>query len=1224
VRGSHPRSGTWLSRSGHRFDDNAWKHSRLVAERTAWRADCIARAGARERVVYDGTLPKKSVMTDTDRVLANGGEAGELARSIDWSRTAIGPVEGWSQALRSTVALILHNHSGLLLWWGPELIQIYNDAYRPVLGDKHPRSMGQPVSECWSEIWHIIGPMIEAPFRGGPASVSDDLLLPLRRKSFIEETHFQVAYSPVPDDTVPGTGIGGVLATVTETTEQKYAERQLRTLRELGARGAAEARTAEAACAAAAATLADDPWDVPFALFYLLDDAGVRARRVASVGFDDASLARAAPAEADLAVDAGPWPLREVAADRRIALVSGLAHCGDALPHSPWAEPPREAIALPLASPDQPIAYGVLICGISPHRVLDAGYRTFLELAAARVVTAIRNARALEQERKRAEALAEIDRAKTAFFSNVSHEFRTPLTLMLGPTEDALALAEPALRGADLETVYRNELRLLKLVNALLDFSRIEAGRMRASYAPTDIAARTAELASVFRSAVERAGLHYRVDCEPIDEPVHLDGDMWEKIVLNLLSNALKFTFTGAIDVRLVRRGDEVALTVKDTGVGIPAGELPRLFERFHRVAGARARTYEGSGIGLALVNDLIRLHGGRVEVTSEVGVGTAFTVVVPTGHRHLDPERIAAAPAARPSRGATEAFVQEALRWMPDGDAPGRSATAVPGVVTDPAPDGPRDRVLVADDNADMREYITRLLCAHWDVEAVDDGEAALAAARKNPPELVLTDVMMPRLDGFGLLAALRRDPATRSIPVVMLSARAGEESRIEGLQAGADDYLVKPFSARELIARVETHLELRRVRDAAARERDQLLRRERDARLEAERANRAKDEFLAVVSHELRTPLNAMMGWARLLLDGGLPADRLQHGLEVIERNAQTQAQLIDDLLDVSRIISGKVRIDPRPTRPIGFVEAAIESVRLAASAKGVRLQLALDSDAGDILGDRDRLQQVVWNLLSNAIKFTPTGGSVFVGLARANAGVEICVEDTGRGIRPEFMPHVFERFRQADASFTRALGGLGLGLAIARHLVELHGGTIDVHSDGEGRGARFTVRLPIGTGPRRADSEPGASAASEPGPRSRSPQLDLGGLEVLVVDDEQDGRDVITEILERAHARVTVAASAAEALDVLGRLRPAVLVSDIGMPDEDGFTLMRKVRALPEHRGGRVPAVALTAYARAVDRQQAMMAGYDVHLGKPVDPGELVDVVAGLAARGAAATG
>jgi signal transduction histidine kinase len=1161
-------------------------------------------------------------MTDTDRVLANGGEAGALARSIDWSRTAIGPVDSWSQALRSTVALILHNHSGLLLWWGPKFIQIYNDAYRPVLGDKHPRSMGQPVSECWSEIWHIIGPMIEAPFRGGPASVSDDLVLPIRRKSFVEETHFRVAYSPVPDDTVPETGIGGVLATVTETTEQVYAERQLRTLRALGAHGAAEARTAEAACAAAAATLADDPWDVAFAVFYLLDDAGARARRVAHVGFDDASLALAAPAEVELAADRCPWPLRQVAADRQIALVSDLAHCGGALPRSPWAEPPREAIALPLASPDQAIAYGVLICGISPHRALDAGYRAFLELAAAQVVTAIRNARALEQERNRAEALAAIDRAKTAFFSNVSHEFRTPLTLMLGPTEDALAMADPALRGADLETVYRNELRLLKLVNALLDFSRIEAGRMRASYAPTDIAARTAELASVFRSAVERAGLQYRVACEPIDEPVYLDVDLWEKIVLNLLSNALKFTFTGGIEVGLRRRGGEVAFTVTDTGVGIPAGELSRLFERFHRVAGARARTHEGSGIGLALVNDLVRLHGGRVEVASEPGVGTAFTVILPMGHRHLDPEHIAPAPAGGPSRGNTEAFVQEALRWMPDGDAPERSAvTAAPGGAIDPAPDAPRGRVLVADDNADMRAYITRLLRMHWDVEVVGDGDAALAAARRDPPDLVLTDVMMPRLDGFGLLAALRRDPATRSIPVVMLSARAGEESRIEGLQAGADDYLVKPFSARELIARVESHLELRRVRDAAARERDQLLRRERDARLEAEVANRAKDEFLAVVSHELRTPLNAMMGWARLALDGGLPADRLNHGLEVIERNAQTQAQLIDDLLDVSRIISGKVRIDPRPIRPIAFVEAAIESVRLAASAKGVRLQLALDPELDDILGDRDRLQQVVWNLLSNAIKFTPAGGEVMVRLARAGADVEICVEDTGRGIPAAFMPYVFERFRQADASLTRALGGLGLGLAIARHLVELHGGAIGAHSDGEGRGARFTVRLPIAARRGHAASEPGASAASEPGPRGRIPQADLDGLAVLVVDDEQDGRDVITEILERAHARVMVAASAAEAMELLARARFAVLVSDIGMPDEDGFTLIRRVRTLPEHRGGRIPAVALTAYARAVDRQQALLAGYDVHLGKPVDPGELVEVVASLAARGSA---
>jgi CheY-like chemotaxis protein/anti-sigma regulatory factor (Ser/Thr protein kinase) len=362
-------------------------------------------------------------------------------------------------------------------------------------------------------------------------------------------------------------------------------------------------------------------------------------------------------------------------------------------------------------------------------------------------------------------------------------------------------------------------------------------------------------------------------------------------------------------------------------------------------------------------------------------------------------------------------------------------------------------------------------------------------------------------------------------------------------------------------------------------------------------------------------------MMGWARLLLDGGLPADRVQHGLEVIERNAQTQAQLIDDLLDVSRIISGKVRIDPRPIRPSGFVEAAIESVRLAANAKAVRLHVALDPEADAILGDRDRLQQVVWNLLSNAIKFTPSGGRVSIRLNRTARDIQICVEDTGRGIRPEFMPYVFERFRQADAGFTRTLGGLGLGLAIARNLVELHGGTIAVHSDGEGRGARFTVRLPIAAPRSAIAAEPGASAP-QPGPRDRATEPDLGGLPILVVDDEQDGRDVITAILERAHARVMVAASAAEAMELLACVRFAVLVSDIGMPGEDGFSLIRRVRALPEHRGGRTPAVALTAYARAVDRQQAMAAGYDVHLGKPVDPDELIDVVASLVARAAPA--
>ncbi|HUJ60151.1 MAG TPA: ATP-binding protein, partial [Kofleriaceae bacterium] len=685
----------------------------------------------------------------------------------------------------------------MLLWWGPEFVQLYNDAYEPVLGAKHPRAMGQPVSECWSEVWHVIGPMIEQPFRGGPASTSDDLFVAIRRKGFLEEAHFRVAYSPVLDDSVPS-GIGGVLATVTETTEQVFAERQLRTLRELGTRGAQDVTTAARACETAAVALADDRWDVPFALFFLLEDAAPRL--VASVGIAAAN------------VEPEDWPVARVAARRTIEELE-LAHCRTKLPATDWRERPSHAIALPLAAPDQPRAYGVVICGLSPHRALDASYRSFFELVAGQVTTAVRNARALEEERRRAEALAELDRAKTAFFSNVSHELRTPLTLMLGPTEDALGEPGGALRGEALETVYRSELRLLKLVNALLDFSRIEAGRIQASYVPSDLAERTRELASVFRSAIERAGLSYRVRCDAIDQPVYVDLGMWETIVLNLLSNALKFTFAGEIELRLCDRGDDVALIVRDTGTGIPAAELPRLFERFHRVEGAAARTHEGSGIGLALVNDLVKLHGGSIEVASEPGAGTTFTVAIPKGSTHLDPRRIGSAAAQPAALG--QAFVQEALRWLPDADRP-----AEPN-------DPDRPRVLVADDNADMRDYVVRLLAPSCRVEAVGDGETALARALADPPELVLTDVMMPKLDGFGLLAALRRHPETRELPVVMLSARAGEEARVEGLQAGADDYLIKPFSARELRARVRSQLELSRVRRQAQRERERAAQR-------------------------------------------------------------------------------------------------------------------------------------------------------------------------------------------------------------------------------------------------------------------------------------------------------------------------------------------------------------------------------------------------------------
>jgi PAS domain S-box-containing protein len=465
---------------------------------------------------------------------------------------------------------------------------------------------------------------------------------------------------------------------------------------------------------------------------------------------------------------------------------------------------------------------GFLVAGVNPRRALDEQYRDFFDLVAGQVTRAVANARIHEEERKRAEALAELDRAKTIFFSNVSHEFRTPLTLTLGPMEETLADpgTPPAIRER-LEVSQRNARRLQKLVNSLLDFSRIEAGRIQAIYEPIALDALTADLASVFRSAVERAGMRLIVDCERLTEPVYVDREMWEKIVLNLVSNAFKYTFAGEIVVTLRQRDHAVEFSVRDTGIGIPKSELPRLFERFYRVEGARGRTHEGTGIGLALVQELVKLHGGAIDVTSTLGKGSAFTVRLALGRAHLPAEKIRAARAEAFSSAASAVYREEALHWLPDESLPGNAdwvpATAETDSLNSPPSGTQGARIILADDNADMREYVRHLLAPYYRVESLPDGEAALAAARLARPDLVITDAMMPRMDGFQLLSAIRNSEALNAVPMIMLSARAGEEARLEGLAAGADAYLVKPFSARELLAHVGAQLALARLRRQA-----------------------------------------------------------------------------------------------------------------------------------------------------------------------------------------------------------------------------------------------------------------------------------------------------------------------------------------------------------------------------------------------------------------------
>jgi PAS domain S-box-containing protein len=401
------------------------------------------------------------------------------------------------------------------------------------------------------------------------------------------------------------------------------------------------------------------------------------------------------------------------------------------------------------------------------------------------------------------------------------------------------------------------------------------------------------------------------------------------------------------------------------------------------------------------------------------------------------------------------------------------------------------------------------------------------------------------------------------------------------------------------------------------AEEEKTQILASERAARGAAEHSSRMKDEFLATLSHELRTPLNAILGWSQILKR--IPRDReeMQQGLDTIERNARIQTRLIEDLLDMSRIISGKLRLDVQRLHPLACIEAAIETVQPSAQAKGIRLEQMLDPQAGPIAGDPNRLQQIVWNLLSNAVKFTPRGGKVQVLLERVNSHIEISVADTGQGIRPEFLSFVFDRFRQADATTTRWHGGLGIGLSIVKQLVELHGGTVRVNSGGEGKGTTFVVALPLSAIHPREDGQ-WLHPASAQGAPAISANVDLTGLRVLVVDDEIDTCKLIRRVLEDYHANVITAASVAEALPLLESSRPDVLVSDIGMPDVDGYEFLRRVRALGAARGGKIPAIALTAFARSEDRTRALMAGYSVHVSKPVEPQELMATVASLAGR------
>lgn len=742
---------------------------------------------------------------------------GALMRACEWNLTPLGPPERWPQSLRTTVGIVINSAHPMFIAWGPNLICLFNDSYRPILGDKHDWALGKSFYEVWADIWTDILPLVDRALSGKP-TWSEDLQLFMERSGYREESYFTFSYSPIRDESG---GVGGLFCACTETTSRFLNERRTRTLQRLG-KAAVEAKSLEESRQLCMRALETNPEDVPFAFLYQFE--GKCARLVGWAGARPGETI----APGICALDRPClWPFSRAVLGETVNVSNLAAQLEQAALLSAWGDPITTAVVVPIVGRASSQTTAALVLGVNPRRAIDDAYSGFLEALGGSVALALATAEAFQEEHRRAEVLAELDRAKTVFFSNVSHEFRTPLMLMLGPLEDVLT-NEGALPAEATELVsvsHRNALRLQKLVDTLLDFSRIEAGRIQALYNPTDLAVLTTDLGRSFQAAVERAGMRLRIDCPPLPQPVYVDREMWEKIVFNLLSNAFKFTLAGEICITLRAENSWAVLSVEDTGIGIAEQEIPKLFDRFYRVEGAQGRTLEGTGIGLALVQELVRLHGGTVQARSVPGTGSTFSVQIPFGSAHLAADSLGGEQSYSSTRLGSSSYTEEARRWLPKEKHTQEDLYSERPLLsgrTDVS--GGKPRIVLADDNADILEYVARLLSPQYEVFAVSDGQQALAAVAKYNPDLVLCDVTMPNLDGFRLIQALRLDPKTVDTPVIILSARAGEEATIEGLQSGADGYLVKPFSARELLARVSGKLSLAKLRQEARKREDEL----------------------------------------------------------------------------------------------------------------------------------------------------------------------------------------------------------------------------------------------------------------------------------------------------------------------------------------------------------------------------------------------------------------
>ena len=1180
--------------------------------------------------------------------LTSSGEMGKLIRVMDWSRTPVGPIELWPQSLKTAVNILLNSRHPMFIWWGRELTNIYNDAHMPMLGARHPQALGRSAPNVWADVWPVVGPQAEVVMRECRATCNESILLVMERHGYTEEAYFSFSYSPAPDD---AGSVGGVFCAVTENTARVLDERRLKTLRDLGERSLAEAKTVEQACRAAAVTLADNLHDFPFALIYLLDEDGKRARLCETVNLPAGT--KASPATVTVGSGDDGWNFSRVIETSQSQIVEDLEKRFGRLPAGPWADDwAKRALALPLAKTGaQELPAGFLVAGTSPRLAFNDDYRSFLDLAAGQIAKAISNARAYEEERKRAEALAEIDRAKTVRLSNVSHEFRTPLTLQ---AEDAIGQLASIVESSDDAIVSKDLNGVImswnKGAEKLFGYAAEEViGKSIMILIPPDRAdEETRVLESVRRG--EKVD-HY----ETVRR--RKDGAL---VKISLTVSPIRDKEGAVIGASKIARDINERKQVEQALAESARQQraLYLLADHLHR-AQSLDDVYNAA---LDAILDALQCDRASILLFDDAGVmrfvgwrdlSEGYRKAV-EGHSPWKPDEKYPEPICLNDVDVAE--IDDSLKAVVKAE--GIGAVAFIPLVS-------RGKLIgkfmtyfnaphvISDDEIALSLTIARQLAFGIErkrgEELLRQKAAQLTLITNTAPVFIahcdaqarFKFVNKPYAERFGLtpedcigkrFSEVVGAEAYESLRQYLEVALSGEpvDFEVEVPYAAIGRRFMHSSYAPEFDANGKVVGFVAAITDVSERKKTEeeiarLLTEEQAAREVAEQATRAKDEFLALVSHELRSPLNAMLGWNRLLRSQRGDDPEIAKVTETVERSGKAQLQLIEDLLDSARIITGKMKLEFQPVEPVAVISAALDTVRPAADSKGIVVTTDLDPEAGQITGDPNRLQQVVWNLVSNAIKFTPSGGRVRVELRRGGSGVQIVVDDTGQGINPDLLPYIFDRFKQGDSEASRRYGGLGLGLPLVKHLVELHGGSVAVESPGAGQGATFIVNLPVRAvkGDSGIERQEEAAIDRRAGHRPRTAKIE--GVRALVVDDEAGARELLVATLEQYGLLVMGVDSTAAALAALESQfgdqasEPFdILISDIRMPGADGYELIQRVRAHADERVSRIRAIALTAYARTEDRKRALRAGFQMHVPKPVDEEELTTVIAALTDR------